>query len=256
MNQGTLIGPSSQRSILMWAVQRRIPATISVLAGGCWHNYRSQLLALEGNLLRVRYPAPTTDAPAADLTPGEQVGVSFRRGHKKCLFVSTVVLRQQAGDAADEPHEALVLRVPEEMRELQRRAYQRVIVPPDWLIAARVFAGGLPLDGEPAVPSCAGRIRNISVGGVLVDIRADQNPRLGVGDIVGLEITPHPGRRPLLAEAQYRHCAMIGADRIGLGMQLLGLEHNVPGRASIVEVAALVKEVQREAARRSRSAPF
>lgn len=253
MNSDITIGPTSQRSILLWAIRRRVPATISILVEGSWHNYRSQLLGLEGNLLRVTYPTPVGDAPVVEITPGEQMGVSFRRGHKKCLFVSSAVLRQSEDDGSGERLDALVLRVPEEMRELQRRAYQRVIVPPDWLIAVKIWSGGLPLDGEPAVPICAGRISNISVGGVLVDIRADQNPRLGVGDIVGLEITPHPGRRPLLVEAQYRHCAAIGGDRIGLGLQLLGLEHNVPGRASIVEMASLVKQVQREGARRSRS---
>jgi hypothetical protein len=88
-------------------------------------------------------------------------------------------------------------------------------------------------------------VSNISVGGVMVDIRADQNPRLCVGDLVGLEITVVQGRKPMLLEGQYRHCTLTGPDRIGLGMQLLGLEHEVPGRASITDVAELVRNLMR-----------
>jgi hypothetical protein len=150
--------------------------------------------------------------------------------------------RDRDGQVAD----MLLVRPSGELRELQRRVYQRVTVPRDRFIAVKLWEGCAPETGGPSWPLCAGRLANVSVGGILVEIRADQNPRLGVGDPVGVEITVIQGRPPLLAEAQYRHCCLEEADRLGLGLQFVGLEHEVPGRATLAEVAEFVKWLQRE----------
>lgn len=252
MSHGLILDQESRHSIIQWAVQRQVPVVVSVLTEGRWCNLRSQIVRLDRNLLQLLYPLASGRGPVPEITVGDELGVSFRRGHKKCIFVSPVVMRRTVNTPEGGKADTLFVRLPEQMRELQRRAYQRVIVPPERFIAVKVWQGGVPSPGEPSWPLCAGRVSNISVGGVLVDIRADQNPRLGVGDLVGLEITAVQGRKPLLLEAQYRQCAMTGPDRIGLGMQLLGLEHEIPGRASITEVAELVRNLMRGGARVAR----
>ncbi|MBN2561130.1 MAG: PilZ domain-containing protein [Phycisphaerae bacterium] len=255
MSRGMTLGRESQRSVLHWAVQRRADLVVSFLAEGGWCHLRSRLIRFDSDrdFVQIAYPVSPGDAPPPEIGPGDELGISFRRGHKKCIFVSPVVMHCPDSTAEGDTIDTLVVRLPAEMRELQRRAYQRVSVPPDRFIAAKVWQGGAPSPDEPTWPLCAGRISNISVGGILLDIRSDQNPRLSVGDMVGLEITVTQGRRPLIVEAQYRHCTMTGPDRIGLGLQLLGLEHNKPGRASIAEIADLVKSVQRECTRRERA---
>jgi c-di-GMP-binding flagellar brake protein YcgR len=254
MNRGLALDQHSQHSILQWAAQRQTALTVSVLAEGRWFNLRSQLLQLDQNLLQIVYPMGGGEEPAAEIGVGDKLGISFRRGHKKCIFVSPVVMRRAEPGAEGGPVDTLFVSMPDQIRELQRRAYQRVTVPTEHFIAVKVWQGGIPSTNQPSWPLCAGRIGNISVGGVLVDIRADQNPRLSVGDIVGLEITVVPGRNPLLVEAQYRHCAVTSVDRIGLGLQLLALEHNLPGRATITEVADFVKGLMRGTTRRERAA--
>ena len=245
MSRSLTLDQDSQRSILQWAVQRQTAITISVLAEGRWCNLRSQLLRLDRNLLQITYPFPSSESPACEISVGDELGISFRRGHKKCIFVSPVVLRRAEPDPNGTTADTLYVRVPDQIRELQRRAYQRVVVSSDRFIAVKVWQGGIPSSVEPSWPLCAGRIGNISVGGILVDIRADQNPRLALGDVVGLEITAVQGRPPLLVEVQYRHCTVTGPGRIGLGVQLLGLEHDLPGRASITEIADLVQSLMR-----------
>ena len=222
---------------------------MSVLAEGRWCNLRSQLLQIDRTLLQISYPLAAAGEVAHEIAVGDELGISFRRGHKKCIFVSPVVMRRTESAPNGAPVDTLYIRVPDQIRELQRRAYQRVSLPPDHFVAVKVWQGGIPSSGEPTWPLCAGRISNASMGGILVDIRADQNPRLSVGDLVGLEITAVQGRKPLLIEAQYRHCAVTNPGRIGLGMQFLGLEHEVPGRASITEVADFVRNLMRHAAR-------
>lgn len=245
MSRGLVLDQESQRSILQWAVQRRTAITISVLTEGRWCNLRSQLLRIDRNLLQIAYPVASGTETACEIVVGDELGISFRRGHKKCIFVSPVVLRRTDPDPEGKVVDTLYVRVPDQLRELQRRAYQRITVPEDRFLAVKLWQGGIPAAGEPSWPLCSGRIANISVGGVLVDIRADQNPRLAVGDIAGLEISVQPCRPPLLVEAQYRHCTVSGFGRIGLGMQLLGLEHGLPGRASITELADLVRSLMR-----------
>jgi c-di-GMP-binding flagellar brake protein YcgR len=155
-------------------------------------------------------------------------------------------MRKAEADAEGQPLDTLLLRVPSNLRELQRRVYRRVTVPFDRFIAVKIWEGGAPAPDEPSWPLCSGRLSNVSVGGLLVEIRADQNPRLTVGDHVGVEITANVGRPPLLVEAQYRHCCLHAADRLGLGLQFIGLEHDLPGRSPIENVAEFVRTLQRE----------
>ena len=122
-------------------------------------------------------------------------------------------------------------------------------MPPDRFIAVKIWEGGAPSAVEPSWPVCSGRLGNASVGGILVDVRVDQNPRLSIGDIIGVEITVTPGQPPLIAEAQYRHCATTSTNRLGLGFQFVGLEHGLPGRASLDEVADFVRDLKKTAGR-------
>jgi len=247
MSHGTLLAQAGRRSVLQWAVQRKTAINVSLLTDDCWHSLRSHLIHFDPDqgLLQIAYPISSSDGPPPELPPGEQLGISFRRGHKKCVFVSPVIMRRTDTTSTGKRMDTLLVRVPREMRELQRRAYQRIDVPPDRFIAVKLWQGGLTSPDETSWPLCAGRLTNVSVGGILVDIRVDQNPRLSVGDIVGLEITVTQGQTPLLAEAQYRHCTMTGSDRIGLGLQFLGLEHDLPHRASITQIADFVRSLQR-----------
>ena len=254
MSHGLSLDQESRESVLQWAVKRQAAITMSLLSDGRWRCLRSQLLGVEPErqLLQLSYPIAAGGGPPPEITPGDQVGLSFRRGHKKCIFVSPVVARRlEAGDGGD-AIDTLLVRVPDQIRELQRRAYQRATVPPDRFIAVKLWQGGVPAVDGSSWPVCSGRVNNISAGGIMVDVRSDQNPRFGVGDMVGLEITAIQGRPPLMVEGQYRHCTAMGTDRIGLGLQFLGLEHDNPGQASLSEVADLVRELQQQSSRQNR----
>ena len=209
--------------------------------GSDWASFRSKCTGYDRatHTLFIEPPQPTNQKAEAGLRADAEIGVAFRRGHKKCLFVT------QPAEAPGLVANAIRLSGSEDIRAVQRRAYQRVIVPPHRFIAAKLWEGGLPTRGEVCFPLCAGRLANVSVGGVMLDLRADQNPRLQVGDLVGIEITRQPGGKPLFMEGHYRHCMMQSAERIGLGFQFVGLEHDVPGRATLDEVAQFVSGVRR-----------
>lgn len=251
MTHGAVLDPGTATAILSWAVERQTPITASLLTEGRWCNLRSHFVRydVERNLIQIVYPISVDTLAPPEIAAGEELGISFRRGHKKCIFVSPVMMRSLDKCAEGQAVDTLVVRGPTEVRELQRRVYQRITVAPDRFIAVKLWQGGLPTRGGANWPICSGRLDNASVGGLLVDIRSDQNPRLGVGDLVGVEITIAPGRPPVLAEAQYRHCTMKGPGRMGLGLQFLGLEHNLPDRASISQIADFVRSLRESSSR-------
>lgn len=251
MNRGMVLDPGSAAAILSWAAERQTPITASLLTEGRWCNLRSHFVRydIDRNLIQIVYPISVDTLAPPEIAAGEELGISLRRGHKKCIFVTTVMMRSMDKSADGQAMDTLVVRGPKEVRELQRRVYQRITVPQDRFIAVKLWQGGLPASDTSTWPLCSGRLDNVSVGGILVDIRSDQNPRLGVGDLVGVEITESPGRPPLLAEAQYRHCVLRGPGRMGVGLQFLGLEHDLPNRASISQIADFVRSLRSEANR-------
>lgn len=251
MSQCSTLEPAPCDSILKWAVDRRAEITVSHSAERGWRNLRSHFIRYdpEQNVLEIACPLTSAHLDVPKIAVGDPVGVSFRRGHKKCIFVSPTIMRRQEVGADGATTETLVLRAPVEIRQLQRRVYQRVIVGPDWFIGVRIWEGGTPENASVSWPLCSGRLVNVSAGGALVDVRADQNPRLGVGDVVGLEINTRAGPASLRVEGQYRHCTAGEDERLGLGFQFVGLEHDRPGRATLPQVAEFVRSLRRRGCR-------
>jgi len=242
-----------QEAAFTWAVQHQTPLVLSIKSGDVWVALKSAFVGFDPaqRAIQVLYPR-AGDQPAVEIVPGQQVGVSFRRSHKKCIFSTIVILRRGEPAGSGTSLDTLILRCPEHMHELQRRAYERVICPTDRFIAVRLWEG-LGAGHGGSWPLCSGRVANVSMGGVQVDIRQDHNPRLSIGDRVGVEITASPGKPPLMLDGQYRHCAISSPGRLGLGFQFLGLEHPQHDRSTLGELSDFVRELQRFS-RRSGSA--
>ena len=73
--------------------------------------------------------------------------------------------------------------------------------------------------------------------------------------MVGVELTPWPGKPSLFVEAQYRHCTMTHSERLGLGLQFLGLERELPGRTSMTQFSEFVAGLRQELSRQAHN-PF
>ncbi len=249
MTRSAQLDAETTNAVLNWAAQRRVPLTVSINREGQWSNLRSEFIRYDAKqgALQILYPIAGADSIPPEITGEDELGLSFRRGHKKCIFVAQVVVRQRIEMEDKSFADALLLKIKGGLRELQRRAYQRVTVPADQFIAVKLWEGGLPDSSDAAWPLCAGRLSNASVGGILVEINSQQNPRLSVGDAVGVELTPVQGKPPMLFEGQYRHCCLVGKDRLGIGLQFIGLEHEVQGRTSITQLAEFVRNLQRSA---------
>jgi len=243
----SVLDPTVHAQVLEWAVGKRCDLSVSLAVEGGWVTMRSRFLQLdcEQGVLQIAYPLAPENVPMPEIVAGNELGLSFRRGHKECIFVSRMLMRCEATEESGETIDALVLKTPQCVRALQRRAYQRVTVPAGHFIAVKLWEGGVPTARDVAWPICSGHVANASLGGILVDIREDQNPRLQVGDVVGVEITVRPGAPSISVDARYRHCVAAETGRIGLGFQFVGMEHEGADRSPIADVAGFVQRLRR-----------
>ncbi len=243
----------AQPSVFDWALQKKAELVVSCAVDGEWVRLRSHLLRVDAQhqVLQIAYPMPGPDQAPVEISAGAELGLAFRKGHKKCIFVSPVVVRRGDEDVDGTPMDTLILRMPKQVREFQRRAYQRATVRADRLIPVKLWKGGAPgradaENGENAGwPICSGRLVNVSLGGLLLEIREQQNPRLRTGDQVGLEVSPRPDKPPIILEGRYRHSVARPDGRIGLGFQFVGLEHEAADSSIMETLAEFVRSIRR-----------
>ncbi len=237
----------AQPSPFEWALQKKAELVVSCAVDGEWVTLRSHVLRVdaEQQIVQIAYPMPHANQAPVEISAGDEVGIAFRKGHKKCVFVSPVVVRRRDEVFDGTPIDTLILRMPKQVREFQRRAYQRATVRGDRLIAVKLWQGGSPCSGDGAWPICSGRLVNVSLGGVLMEIREQHNPRLRTGDQVGIEILPRPDKAPIVLQGRYRHSVARGDGRIGLGFQFVGLEHGSAQSPIIETLAEFVRSIRR-----------
>src|SRR5437764_13621233 len=122
MNNCHTLEISKKHAALEWASSHQAPLSLSLLPEGQIQGLRSQMVRYDPQqeALQILYPIyPDRPAPP-EITAGQQLGVSFRRGHKKCIFVATVVMRRQDANPRGETIDTPVLGAPTPARQMQR----------------------------------------------------------------------------------------------------------------------------------------
>lgn len=233
------------REIIVEAAERQTPVVLSHRGAAGWRTFKSQFLpAGKEQSIHVGCPGQDTTGEAGLLAEGMLLGVSFRRGHRKCMFAS-VVDGRRALVTADGCVDALVLRQPEVIQMLQRRVYHRTPVPADRKIAVVIRCQTTGTDADAArrpSPSCRGLLRNISVGGMAVGVEPGTDLGLTIGQTVRAEVHL-PTARALHVEVNYRHQTMVG-NELQLGFQFVGLETTASGREAAERLSRLAVELQ------------
>lgn len=237
MTAGKEVNSEVRNRVFQWAVGRRESATVTLKRDGDWIAARSSFLWFDeaGNTLALLYPTIPTAPTPPEIAVGEQVGVSFRRGHKKCVFTTTVVARRNSDDGAP----MLMVSAPTVMHEYQRRAYQRAVVPPDQSIAVRILAA------SDRAPIGTGRLCDLSAGGTMIEVEPPLHARMRVSEAVRLELAVDPSTPPLCVEGVCRHVSARPSGRIGFGVQFRGLEATSQGQAALEMIATLVRAIRK-----------
>ncbi|NOT01305.1 MAG: flagellar brake protein [Phycisphaerales bacterium] len=255
--------------IIRDAAVRHTDVQLTRYGGSGWKTYVSRFVGANKDGTVVWIDAPMNDAAGGSptLRVGEQVGISFRRGRCKCLFTTTVTdadgLQPQDGSAAvpggtdgadGRDAEAVAIRWPENLQEMQRRVYQRVTPPHGHVVNVTVYPHCLtdgPVQAAGVVPRggvlSEGRLANLSAGGLCTS--ATEKPPFRDGDLVIIRFSPRPGGEPLQLDSRVRHVMAAPGNRWSVGFQFVGLETTTTGQCRLAELATIVSAFRRAAAR-------
>jgi c-di-GMP-binding flagellar brake protein YcgR len=250
MNQFAVLRPSRRDEVLVEAAERNVTATLSVKGAKSWTVHKSRILhASVGQTLVVEYPlpAPGHNAPP-QIVPGQNLSVAFRRGHKKVIFAVPVLARGQTALNAELTVRSLTLLWPEQVQEMQRRAYYRASVPRNRSVRVEMWQGTIE-DRERvqggAWRSYKGELTDLSAGGVGVRVTKDQDPAFREGDPVALTFQVDSEGPRFVLDAVFRHSTKTPEGLMALGLQFVGLDATVEGRRTLHQLMHVVGRFQR-----------
>ncbi len=213
-----------------------------------WRTYNSAFASgsRASETIVVRVGSPSDDAPATVLQPGETLGVTFRLGHKKCMFSSVLQSIQQRKETA-----LFRLRWPDHLHQLQRRAYNRVCPPKGSVVAVRFWHEDTEPEGARGARTIRhGQLEDVSAGGLRIKVADPKD--MHIGRTYRCVFSPRPGAPPLILEATLRQREAAEKGRASLGFQFMGLQTSPEGRRTLDRLARIVSQFQ-NAHRRARS---
>ena len=156
----------------------------------------------------------------------------------RCL--ATVYRDERPALDGSPPEGTVRLTLPESIRRVDRRAYNRIEMDPGEEAKAVFWPGGLragPEAGTYAAPQWEGCLTSVGVGGfqALVDSGACEGLR--AGDSVGVRLALPGQGGEIRADAQFLY-SRIGPDGALAGFQFIGLSATSEGRATIQALLA------------------
>jgi c-di-GMP-binding flagellar brake protein YcgR len=241
----TIIG-ERRDDVLEDSINRRLRTTVTQSTPDGWRTFKSNFMSGDRVsrkiLLKLIVPEQTSEKALPQ--PGESLGVTFRMGHKKCMFNTRTQASIREGGAL-----LVTVSWPDDLEQLQRRAYERVAPLKDVVVPVRFWQetpGSTGPKGDRKIRH--GQLENISAGGM----------RLKTGDLTDIEIgstyrcvfAPQPGAPTVIVDAVLRHREATDGGRASLGFHVLGLETSREGRAVLDQIARVVRHFQRAKQRR------
>jgi PilZ domain-containing protein len=219
---------------LLWAIEGGASLRITIRMANDWSEMPSDFLG--GELLKSlvvrKFPAQWTDKMLA----GQLLPCSFRQGHRKYLFV-TSVLNSTTVKINGKNEEALVLAWPEGLQQVQRRMYFRAHIPPEMTLNAKIWPSMPAIDVAPkTTPIESGKLLNISAGGTQIELASSDILEMDKSYLMEIEL-PKP-EEPVLVQAQARRVEAIpGFQSYHYGLQFLSLDHSPRGRETLLRLS-------------------
>ena len=256
MSEVLMLRNAEPRKILQIIVEKKIPAIMSYLSRGKWHAAKIAPVNLGADRFYVEV-SPRKKPHPINIQLNQPVGISLKYGYGKLVFGTNVISFELSPEAQSGGR--IVLAVPTQIELVPRRSYFRVNVPESLKVNVilwhRCHTDGIPKrdnnKGRPVFPPerrhspehyWQGRLVDISAGGAQVAIDASQEPDFKKGQFVGLRFTPMPYEMPLMFNAQIRNVLPTADDdKICFGLQMVGLEASVDGRAILQRLCNVVE---------------
>lgn len=244
MTTAQMIAESQKDQILKDSIEQRRQIVLTFHGSRGWRTFKSTFQggsAAVGHL-QVATPDPRDGSVLSLPQPDLAVGVTFRLGHKKCMFGTQVIPSQQDTGGV------INLCWPDHMQQLQRRVYERVRPPRDTVIAVRFWQEGQPSESSVEARNVRhGQLEDLSVGGMRVKT---SNPAdIEDGQTYRCVFAPKPGKPSFILDALVRHHEAADQSRASIGFQFVGLEATPEGRRMLERLARTVSQLQRARSR-------
>lgn len=239
------------------AIARNVAAVLSLPSAGMLRHQKSRFLSLvDGGFLMECSP---DEALLVDelIKTQKPVGVSYKGGPMKTVFATPVLERiAEYQMNADTTVCAVRLKMPTEIKQMQRRQSYRVRVPADFELCVeiwRIAPRWVLRDKPSATQKVHAEVVDISTGGLGVIFVGEngQKPRVCEEDRLRILLTC--GEVEVLLEGNMVF-PLTGKDpsRVRCGIQFKALENDLEGRQNLAKLQKIVGELQRHEARRAR----
>lgn len=227
---------------------RHMTLTIQIKDG--WQTYKGKFEGGSSSIgsitAMILLPSPSSEHPLAQ--SGLPVGCTFRLGHKKCMFSSVI-------DSGEVRSNGLCVsfRWPNELQQLQRRAYDRTSPPNGSVVAVRFWhddSTNASIDGRKIRH---GQLEDISAGGMRIKVADAETIEIGVN--YRCTFTPRVDKPTFVVDALLRHKEATASGRTALGFQFVGLEATDEGRRQLDRLARLAHRFKRAHVRKRKPRP-
>ncbi len=233
--------------MLREAIRRRLHLTITYRGPSGWRSYKgifTQSMSAESQLVAC---IKMDQGPGGYSLPraGSSLGVSFRFGHKKCMFATTLRSVRESNDGL-----IVSMDTPPRLSHLQRRVFERVMLPSDAAVAVRFWH-----EDEDAKPPQDRDVRyaqleDLSAGGMRM--RGSKVSDLKLNSTFRCAFSPQPNSPVLVLDAVLMHSEEVENGRASLGFHFIGLEATPQGQLDLEKLARAVHFLQRQCTRNHR----
>lgn len=241
MSSTTSIAKQQPEQYLTDSIHKERMVVITVNGPDGWTSFKSKFLptSQEGESVAVEIMPNDRCEIEFCAAPGQELGVTFRVGHKKCMFGTVVESVRRNGD-----NMVVVFRWPESILPLRRRVFERATVPDGVVVAVRFWRDdAASTSGADARTVRHGQLEDISAGGMRVRVAGPGD--IEVGAVYRCAFTPKQGKPAILVEARVRHREAIEHGRASIGFQYVGLEVTAEGRRALERLTRTVSQYQR-----------
>jgi c-di-GMP-binding flagellar brake protein YcgR len=125
MNTIFPIEATRQASVIADAIEDFRPAVATWRQGEGWATFETRFVGMDHRAgeLTLQYDSGNQETP--EISNGQHISISFRRGRGRCAFDTVVLGRGRASLGSGQQVSTLRLEYPEELSDLQRRTYYR-----------------------------------------------------------------------------------------------------------------------------------
>lgn len=236
--------------LLHEAVNRNSAMVLSLPSAGILRHHKTRFLGECNDGFWVEAPADDTSLVQSLIRGGQPVGVSFKHGINRVVFMTSLRRREESyAINAYNSIPALLLHHPDRVSAVQRRSNYRVNIPAEagvnvrvWRIAEKTYLKDRPMANQ----EISVRVNDLSAGGVgLMLLGKDgQPPRVTAQDRLRVQVE-YNGEQ-ILVEGRLRYPTnMPRSDMVRAGIQFKTLQADLEGRQNLARLTRIIGELQR-----------